>query len=492
MSRSIITIEDLTNHEIEAVFRLADEYLSEMHDRKAGWRVRGRLKEANEVIASTLFYEPSTRTKFSFETAVLRLGGHVISSADPTTTSAAKGETLADTVRVIQNYADLIILRHPCEGAARLASEYSDVPVINAGDGGHEHPTQTLCDLYTLRRERNESIEDGYALASGGEFLFGLNVLLCGDLKNGRTVHSLVYALARFGANILPSPAPGLELPEHVARRLEWEYGSIPKRVVGKKDINDLPVDVVYVTPHEPHQQALFPDVRVDVKLALDRKDLSARSIDVCYVTRLQKERISSQGKKAKQYPVVDREFLREARFANTRVLHPLPRVDELSYDLDGDPRGAYFKQAAYGVPVRMALIASLLELRPDILGTERSNLRYDRTYSKTIGIECTNPKCITNAKSESRYVEKKLWIVNRDQMHLMQSDRPLTLRCCYCEFDMVAQNVGNQRSGEYYADTSHWDQIKPEDLVAFASATDAERHGFKPASAPAGDPVMA
>ena len=161
--------------------------------------MRGGLHLADDFILATLFYEASTRTRFSFESAMMRLGGNVLSSADPKTTSAAKGETIADTIRVLENYADAIVIRHPCEGSVRVAADYADVPIINAGDGGHEHPTQTLCDLYTLRREKGT--------------LKNLNVLLWGDLKNGRTVHSLVYGLARFGARIIPCRPKGSACP---------------------------------------------------------------------------------------------------------------------------------------------------------------------------------------------------------------------------------------------------------------------------------------
>src|ERR1017187_9909268 len=466
MKRSVITIEDLSKTEIEAIFDLADEYMSKLPDPQSDFRVRGRLNVGSPFVAATLFYEPSTRTKFSFETAMVRLGGHFLSAADPAVTSAAKGETLADTVRVIQNYADIIVLRHPAEGAARLAAQYAEVPIINAGDGGHEHPTQTLCDLYTLRREKTS--------------LAGLNVLLCGDLKNGRTIHSLVYALARFGANIFPLPAPGLELPDHVARRLEWEYGCIPQKVKGKKGISDLAVDVVYVTPHEPHQQALFPDVKVDVRVALERKALSTSRIDVCYVTRLQKERLPNGKAKNSNYPVVDQHFLQGSRFEHTHVLHPLPRVIELGYDLDEDPRGAYFKQAAYGVPIRMALIASLLRICPDVLQQEGSEGKYDRFYARQEGIKCPNMRCITRVDSEKSYLKPKFWIVNRNQLPLIQSEMPLTARCYFCEYDIVPLVVGDAAKREYYSDCQRWSSISPNDLILFVDEEQAEAQDRK------------
>src|ERR1700751_4243800 len=181
----LVSIEDLAIPEIEQIFELADVFADNLRDGVPSTR-------ANGLIMATLFYEPSTRTRLSFESAMLRLGGSVISSADMRTSSAAKGESLADTVRVVSAYADLVVVRHPCDGAARVAAEYATVPVINAGDGSREHPTQTLCDLYILRRKKGD--------------LKGLTLAICGDLKFGRTVHSLIYALARFGANIVAAP----------------------------------------------------------------------------------------------------------------------------------------------------------------------------------------------------------------------------------------------------------------------------------------------
>ena len=248
MVRHLVTIDDLGDAEIESIFSLTDQFLADMGTPEKPYRIQGRLSLANDFILATLFYEASTRTRLSFESAMIHLGGHVLSSADPKTTSAAKGESIADTIRVIENYADAIVIRHPCEGSVRVAADYADVPIINAGDGGHEHPTQTLCDLYTLRREKGS--------------LKNLNVLLWGDLKNGRTVHSLVYGLARFGARIIPLPAEGFGLPEHVTRRLLRDYDCVP---LAKEDLagtgsDEFPVDVVYVTPDKPHQRSLFSE----------------------------------------------------------------------------------------------------------------------------------------------------------------------------------------------------------------------------------------
>src|SRR5712672_42639 len=198
----VVSIEDLQTAEIDRIFELADEFAAALE--------RGQqIASAAGLIMATLFYEPSTRTRLSFESAMHRLGGSVISSADMQASSAAKGESLADTVRVVSSYADVIVLRHPHDGAARVAADYASCPVLNAGDGSREHPTQTLCDLYILRKKKGH--------------LKGLTVALCGDLKFGRTVHSLIYALARFGANIVAVPTAGMDVPDYVLERVAAE-----------------------------------------------------------------------------------------------------------------------------------------------------------------------------------------------------------------------------------------------------------------------------
>ena len=284
---------------------------------------------------------------------MLRLGGETITSADPATSSAAKGESIADSVRVIANYADVIVIRHPRDGAARLAADYSPIPVINGGDGSHEHPTQTLCDLFTLK-SKNKRLKN-------------LKVAISGDLKGSRTIHSFVYALARFGATIMPMPAKGMGLPEHVERRLREEFGS---QIVSvrKGGGDDTSIDVLYVTPEEPHQQSLFSGPEIDLGA-----DVIAQKIDAVYVTRFQKERWAD---KDQPYPKIDKTFLKQPKYADASVLHPLPRVGELDVALDSDSRAVYFQQAAYGVPVRMALISLLLGLKGKSLQHVRGRVR--------------------------------------------------------------------------------------------------------------------
>src|SRR4030043_39910 len=210
-NRSLVTIDDLSNGEIEALFSLTDEMAASPGEQSG--LCQGK-------IMASLFFEPSTRTRLSFEAAMLRLGGRVITAVDIGASSLAKGESIADMAKVVGSYADIIVIRHPWEGAARVVADYAGVPVINAGDGGHEHPTQTLCDLYILKKERHS--------------IKGLRIALWGDLKHGRTIHSLTYALAKFGANILFFPSPGLEVPEHILQKLALEYGGKLKKV--KKD----------------------------------------------------------------------------------------------------------------------------------------------------------------------------------------------------------------------------------------------------------------
>src|SRR4030042_1793723 len=201
-NRSLVTTDNLSNGDIISLFSLADARSANMKE---------QYSVCQGKVMASLFFEPSPRTRLSFEAAMLRLGGNVISAVDIGATSLAKGESIADMAKVVGSYADIIVIRHPWEGAARVVADYAGVPVINAGDGGHQHPTQTLCDLYTLYKER--------------QTIKGLNIALWGDLKYGRTIHSLVFALAKFGANILFCSSPGLEVPEHVIKNLVTEYG---------------------------------------------------------------------------------------------------------------------------------------------------------------------------------------------------------------------------------------------------------------------------
>ncbi len=414
LTRHIVSINDLTNKEIETIFEVAQGLLQDLADDNVPYRIGRSTSLASKFILASLFYEPSTRTRLSFESAMLRLGGATITSADPAVSSAAKGESLADAIRVIGNYADLIVIRHPRDGAARLAAEYSPIPVINGGDGSHEHPTQTLCDLFTLR-SKNKSLKN-------------MKVAISGDLKGSRTIHSFVYALARFGATIDPLPAPGMELPPHVDRRLREEFHC---RMISKApEADGGAIDALYVTADQPHQLSLYAEPEIDYGVVLQKK------IDAVYVTRFQKERWTE---KERPYPKIDAKFLGEPKYSEASVMHPLPRVNELDAAFDTDRRAVYFRQAAYGVPVRMALISLLLHLHKN-----KSLHKFAGGFAKPeypiyrqpigIGVQCANLNCITCDPAERQYAANKFYVVEED------SPQRCMLRCLYCETDIEAE----------------------------------------------------
>ena len=445
--RHVTSINDLTVDEIETIFSLAQSYLRELSDPRLPHRISRSIAEAQGSILASLFYEPSTRTRLSFESAMLRLGGKSIGSADPAMSSAAKGESLADTVRVASNYADVLVIRHPRDGAAKLAATYASVPVVNGGDGAHEHPTQTLCDLFTLVQE--------------GKNLKHLNVAISGDLKGSRTIHSFVYALARFGANIMMMPAKGMELPEHVDWRLRNELGCyIVPRARYEKDNSS--VDALYMTADKPHQLSLISDVNLKVR----------KNIDAMYVTRFQKERWTG---KSQDYPTIDQRFLKDRKFSKTSLLHPLPRVGELDISLDSDPRAAYFRQAAFGVPIRMALIALILGLSKDYALKKYAggfkadeHAVYDRPND--VGIRCANKNCIVHDPQEGKYA--------RNRFHPVEGHR---LRCFYCESDIADFVIANRKSKHYETDVSRLraGAGHERDVVFFANTADAEAAGY-------------
>jgi aspartate carbamoyltransferase catalytic subunit len=450
--RHLVSIDDFSTDEILELFSIADAITADP---------RAYASTCPGQILASLFYEPSTRTRLSFESAMQRLGGGVISAADMRTSAAAKGESLADTVRVVGAYADLIVLRHPQEGAARVAERYSAVPVVNAGDGSHEHPTQTLCDLYSLRVEKGR--------------IEGLDVVLCGDLKYSRTIHSFAFALARFGANLVCAPQPGFEMPEYVIHRLRDEYRVEPHRV----EVADLAhvaprMDAMYFTPERPHQLSLFTDV----------KSVNVKKFDALYVTRPQRERYSEAEREAPApYFRVDRAALAGAKFRETVVLHPLPRVDELAYDLDEDPRSIYFQQAARGVPVRMAVIGFLLghfavkaappQRARKIVLRSRSGERSGERSGDRIGIECGNASCVTHA--ERQYLPAEMVLASRD---------PLRIRCGFCDYEQTVPLIGCASTHHFHpASSPEVHRIKSENLVLFASEAQALAAGYVPAA---------
>jgi aspartate carbamoyltransferase catalytic subunit len=456
MNKNLVTIDDLSNGEIMAIFSLADDMSARMKEQY------GLCK--GKIMAS-LFFEPSTRTRLSFEAAMHRLGGSVITASDVGASSLAKGESISDTARIVGSYADIVVIRHPWEGAAKVMADYAGIPVINAGDGGHQHPTQTLLDLYTIIKERQD--------------IKGLKIALWGDLKYGRTTHSLIFALARFGADILFCPSHGLEVPEHIINKLVTEYGGEVDRLDNSHETDKdklFPVDAIYTTPNSPHQLAMMPDISIQVELR--------KGVDALYVTRPQKERFtaSEDRKDLKEvYPVVNKKLLRDKLFQKTLVMHPLPRVDELAYDIDADQRSMYFKQAARGVPVRMALLAALLGVKdaPIPKVDSPAPMEYP-VYRHDISPVCPNPKCVSTQDTETKYLKPEFKIVNR---------HPLTLRCVYCEHGFEPKFIAStewhehrRETKKYHSAASHWTKdIKPENLIAFNTEEEARAHGFKP-----------
>ena len=301
-NKNLIDPMDFSKKELEELFNLAHQIIS-------------NPKEYSHVcdgkILATLFYEPSTRTRFSFEAAMMRLGGKILGFSEPNSSSTAKGETLADTITMVSIYSDIIAMRHPMEGSAKLASMYSQVPVINAGDGGHQHPTQTLTDLLTI-----ESLKNG---------LDNHTIGICGDLKNGRTVHSLIKAMSRYEGTkfILISPKE-LAIPDYIR-----------DEVLLKNNIE-------------------FKEV--------EKLEEVINELDILYMTRIQKERFFNEEEylRLKDSYILDAEKMNLAK-DDMIVLHPLPRVNEIAVEVDKDSRACYFKQAEFGMYVRMALIAKLL-----------------------------------------------------------------------------------------------------------------------------------
>lgn len=300
----IISPLDLSVEELDKLLDLANDI--ERHPEKYAHACEGKR-------LASLFYEPSTRTRLSFEAAMMNLGGKVLGFSDQDSSSATKGESVADTIRVVSCYADIAAIRHPKEGAALVASMASQIPVINAGDGGHQHPTQTLTDLLTIRSLKGR--------------LDNITIGLCGDLRFGRTVHSLIEALVRYDNVhfILISPDE-LRVPSYI------RDGVLQKENVTYKEVVRL-------------EEAL-PD------------------LDLLYMTRVQRERFFNENDyvRMKDFYILDAEKMKLAG-PDMLVLHPLPRVNEISVEVDSDPRAAYFKQARYGVYVRMALILTLLEI---------------------------------------------------------------------------------------------------------------------------------
>jgi len=344
--KHLIDILDFTTEEIDKLINVANDIIDspEMYADAC----RGK-------ILATLFFEPSTRTRLSFTSAMMSLGGNVLGISEAASSSVSKGETTADTVRMVSAYSDIIAMRHPKEGAPVVAASVSSVPIINAGDGGHFHPTQTLTDLITIKRKLGR--------------LDNLTVGLCGDLKYGRTVHSLIAAMARYeGIKFVFISPSELKMPAYVTAAID-----------GSSEYRET----------ESLEEAL-PE------------------LDVLYMTRIQAERFSNKDdyERLKDSYVLTRDKLRDAK-PDMAVLHPLPRVTEISTDVDEDPRAAYFDQAAYGRYIRMALILKLLKSK------DRAMTKIDGEECE--GLVCTNRHCISG-------VERGIKKLFRDG------------RCVYCD----------------------------------------------------------
>ena len=303
--RHLMSPLDFSVEELDQLLDLANDI--EQHPAKYAHACDGK-------IMATLFYEPSTRTRLSHEAAMLRLGGSVLGFSSADSSSAAKGESVSDTIRTVSCYADIAAMRHPKEGAPMVACRHSSIPVINAGDGGHQHPTQTLTDLLTIRSTKGR--------------LNNLKIGLCGDLKFGRTVHSLIHALVRYeGISLVLISPEELRLPSYIREDV--------------LDKNNIPYEEV---------------VRLEDAMP---------SLDILYMTRVQKERFFNEEDyvRMKDFYILDKKKMELAK-EDMFVLHPLPRVNEISTEVDDDPRAAYFRQVQYGVYVRMALILTLLNIK--------------------------------------------------------------------------------------------------------------------------------
>lgn len=437
--RHLISIDDLTNDEILQVFNLADE-LADIHKRRTSQPIL-----AGKILA-TLFYEPSTRTRLSFESAMHRLGGDVISAPDmQASSSAAKGETIADTAKVVSYYADVIVIRHPADGSARVAAENATVPIINAGDGSHEHPTQTLCDLYTLRKEKGD--------------IKGLTVALCGDLRFGRTVHSLASALARFGADLLLIPAQGLDMPADLLRRLAFKHNQrLEKLQTPDLLVNGTQhVDAVYMTSTDQLSLQFPEELRLEVKLELKGK---LPKFDVVYVTRQQKERIKREGL-GSAYPRIDRELLKKPRWKDAILMHPLPRVDEIAKELDVDPRSKYFAQAENGVWVRMALLRLLLDESLARQAVWPASAPVATVYKPEGGeLPCVNDNCISRVGGEG---SPEFSVLTRERTY---TSHVMILECRYCGSDLPISVIANRKKRKFCA----YDPALEEFITAWSS----------------------
>ena len=356
--RSLIDILDFSVEELDQLIAVAKDIIANPEKYRESCKYK---------TLATLFFEPSTRTRLSFEAAMLELGGTVLGFSEASSSSASKGESMADTAKVLSCYADIMAIRHPKEGAPFVASQAASIPVINAGDGGHFHPTQTLADLLTVSREKGR--------------LNDLTIGLCGDLKYGRTVHSLIAAMSRYcGIKFVLITPEELKLPSYV------RYNELEDKNIPYTETTDL--------------EAAHPQ------------------LDVLYMTRIQRERFDSWEtyERLKDSYILTVEKLAAAK-SDMCILHPLPRVNEISVKIDDDPRAAYFRQALNGKYMRMALILKLLE---EAKNPEKEALNADELVVDQF--HCANPRCIVSTEQELPHVFKLV-----DRVHNIH-------RCIYCE----------------------------------------------------------
>lgn len=366
-SRHLINPMDLSIGELDEIFTLAHQIIANPNEFS---------NCCNGKILATLFYEPSTRTRFSFEAAMMRLGGKILGFSEPNSSSAAKGETLADTIKMVSIYSDIIAMRHPKEGSAKVASMYSQVPVINAGDGGHHHPTQTLTDLLTIKSLKGT--------------LHNHVIGICGDLKYGRTVQSLITAMSRYEniKFVLISPKE-LRIPQYIRQE-----------VLDKNNIEYCEVEKI---------------------------EEVIESLDILYMTRIQKERFFNENEylRLKDSYILDAHKMEIAK-KDMIVMHPLPRVNEIDIEVDKDVRAAYFKQAEFGMYVRMALIVKLLRVVEYINEAKDEQIikKIKSPLSQKISriLKCNNPRCIT---SDEKYLEDVFELVDEDKG---------SYKCQYCD----------------------------------------------------------
>lgn len=386
--RDLITMSDLTESEIFTLMDSAERMAEAIGLDDPSTR---QPAESLDRIMATCFFEPSTRTRLSFESAMLRLGGGVVGFADPTMSSAAKGETLADTARIVGGYADVIVIRHPRMGAAKVAADAAPVPVINAGDGAHAHPTQTLTDLFCISRRKGR--------------LDGLTVGLMGDLKYGRTVHSLGAVMARLGSRVICIAPEQLSMPDRYLDEIAQISGERPREVTSIDEVLD--------------------------------------ELDVLYATRVQVERFAEEERDGARE--IARDFVVNAGLMERApeemiVMHPLPRVDEIDREIDDDPRAAYFEQARGGVAARMALVSHLLGLVEEDHGRFRG-LSADAAAETP---EATAEPGRARTEAEAEMLPASADVVCRNEKCITFEERFLAgffqrcpgggLKCAYCE----------------------------------------------------------